>query len=95
MDTRTPQPQPNRWIEAKITWWLFAPGTWLFLDTGMMDFSIIRDQMLNETNEAETLTESFEAAAMVGTESLAITSDRCPDGSSSASVDIAPCVIGS
>ena len=61
---------------------LFAPGTWLALDGGTLDFGIVRDSVLNQTNEAETFMESFEAVAKRGNDesSLAITMELCPTG---------------
>jgi chemotaxis protein histidine kinase CheA len=56
-----------------FTWYLFAEGTFLFLDGGVLDLGIIRDSTLVGTNDYKMFIETFEAVAMVGVESLAIT----------------------
>lgn len=63
-----------------VVWYLFAPGSWLFLDAGTLDLGIVRDSVLNATNDLEYFSESFESAAFVGLESLKVTSTVCPDG---------------
>ena len=57
-----------------FTWYLFAEGTFLFLDGGTLDLGIIRDSSLVGTNDYKMFVETFEAVAKVGIESLAITS---------------------
>ena len=56
-----------------ITWYLFAEGTFLFLDGGTLDLGIIRDSSLVGTNDYKMFIETFESVAKVGVESLAIT----------------------
>ncbi len=56
-----------------FTWYLFAEGTFLFLDGGSLDLGIIRDSSLVGTNDYKMFIETFEGLAMVGIESLAIT----------------------
>jgi hypothetical protein len=55
-------------------WFLFAEGTFLFLDGGTLDLGIIRDSTLVGTNDYKMFIETFEGIAKVGIESLAITS---------------------
>ena len=55
-------------------WFLFAEGTFLFLDGGTLDLGIIRDSTLVGTNDYKMFIETFEGVAKVGIESLAITS---------------------
>jgi hypothetical protein len=55
-------------------WYLFAEGTFLFLDGGTLDLGIIRDSTLVGTNDYKMFIETFEAVAKVGIESLKITS---------------------
>jgi hypothetical protein len=55
-------------------WFLFAEGTFLFLDGGTLDLGIIRDSGLVGTNDYKMFIETFEAVAKVGIESLKITS---------------------
>lgn len=56
-----------------FTWYLFAEGTFLFLDGGTLDLGIIRDSTLVGTNDYKMFIETFEGVAKVGIESLAIT----------------------
>jgi chemotaxis protein histidine kinase CheA len=55
-------------------WYLFAEGTFLFLDGGTLDLGIIRDSTLVGTNDYKMFIETFENVAKVGIESLAVTS---------------------
>jgi hypothetical protein len=58
---------------ATITWWLFAEGTFLFLDGGTLDLGVVRDANLVGTNDYLTFVETFEGLAKVGIQSLQIT----------------------
>jgi hypothetical protein len=57
-----------------FVWYLFAEGSFLFLDGGTLDLGIIRDSSLVGTNDYKMFVETFENVAFVGVESLAITS---------------------
>ena len=57
-----------------FTWYLFAEGTFLFLDGGTLDLGIIRDSTLVGTNDYKMFVETFENVAKVGIEALKITS---------------------
>ncbi len=63
-----------------FTWYLFAEGTFLFLDGGTLDLGIIRDSSLVGTNDYKMFVETFENVAKVGIESLAITSTISVNG---------------
>ena len=63
-----------------FTWYLFAEGTFLFLDGGTLDLGIIRDSSLVGTNDYKMFVETFEGVAKVGIESLAITSTISVNG---------------
>ncbi len=65
-------------------WFLFAEGTFLFLDGGTLDLGIIRDSSLVGTNDYKMFIETFEAIAKVGIESLAITSTINVNGAAAA-----------
>jgi hypothetical protein len=56
-----------------ISWYLFAEGSFLFLDGGTLDLGIIRDSSLVGTNDYKMFIETFENVAFVGVESLKIT----------------------
>ena len=57
-----------------FVWYLFAEGSFLFLDGGTLDLGIVRDSTLVGTNDYKMFVETFEGVAFVGVESLAITS---------------------
>lgn len=63
-----------------FTWYLFAEGTFLFLDGGTLDLGIIRDSSLVGTNDYKMFIETFEGIAKVGIEGLAITSTIAING---------------
>lgn len=82
--------------KTTVVWYLFPEGSWLFLDGGSLDFGVnIVDTSMIETNDSRAFLETFEAVAMHGPESLRIASTVCPDGSTSATIDISPCTTGS
>lgn len=63
-----------------FTWYMFAEGTFLFLDGGTLDLGIIRDSSLVGTNDYKMFVETFEGVAKVGIESLAVTSTIAVNG---------------
>jgi hypothetical protein len=63
-----------------FTWYLFAEGTFLFLDGGTLDLGIIRDSSLVGTNDYKMFVETFEGVAKVGVEGLAVTSTISVNG---------------
>jgi hypothetical protein len=65
---------------ATVTFLIFAPGAYLFLDGGTLDLGIIRDSTMNNTNDLEIFAESFENVARVGVQSLAVTATVSPNG---------------
>lgn len=56
-----------------FVWYMFAEGTFLFLDGGTLDLGIIRDSSLVGTNDYKMFVETFEGVAKVGIESLKVT----------------------
>jgi hypothetical protein len=64
---------PLNAFPAAIKWWLFAEGTFLFLDGGTLDLGVVRDSSLINTNDYRTFVETFEGVAFVGIESLQVT----------------------
>jgi len=71
-----------------VIWYIFAPGTFLFLDGGTLDLGLVRDSTLNATNDYKMFLETFEAVAKVGIESLKVTSRLEPVGTSSGTKDL-------
>jgi len=63
-----------------FTWYLFAEGSFLFLDGGTLDLGIVRDSTLVGTNDYKMFVETFEGVAFIGVESLAITSTISVNG---------------
>lgn len=71
-----------------LVWYLFAEGTFIFLDAGTLDLGLVRDSALNGTNDYKIFLETFEGVAKVGQESLRIESDLSIRGASSGTVDV-------
>jgi len=67
-----------------FVWYIFAEGTFLFLDGGTMDLGIIRDSTLVGTNDYKMFVETFEGVAKVGVESLKVTSTISVNGAAAA-----------
>jgi hypothetical protein len=63
-----------------FTWYLFAEGSFLFLDGGTLDLGIVRDSTLLGTNDYKMFVETFEGIAFIGVESLKITSTISVNG---------------
>jgi len=57
-----------------VEWAVFPEGSWLFLDGGNLDLGVVRDSTLVRTNDYMQFSETFEAAAHIGGESLWVTS---------------------
>lgn len=72
---------------AAVQWHLTAPGSFVVLDNGRLDLGVVRDSILNRTNDYQTFAETFEGVAFLGLESLWVTSTVCPNGASSGTVD--------
>ena len=70
-----------------VIWYLFAEGTFVFLDGGKLDLGIVRDSTLNSTNDYQLFVETFEGVAKFGNEALRITSDLVIAGSHALGVD--------
>jgi len=67
-----------------FVWYIFAEGTFLFLDGGTLDVGIIRDSTLVGTNDYKMFIETFEGIAKVGVESLKVTSTISVNGAAAA-----------
>ncbi len=71
-----------------FVWYMFAEGSFLFLDGGTMDLGIIRDSTLVGTNDYKMFVETFENVAKVGVESIQVTSTISVNGVASALRDL-------
>ena len=74
-------------LPTLVEWALFAPGSWLFVDSGVLELGIVRDSVLNATNSYQVFGESWESAAGIGVQSLWVTSTVCPSGEVAAPAD--------
>jgi hypothetical protein len=70
--------------------WLYPEGSWLFLDGGTLDLGMVRDSILNRTNDFQMFSESFEKAVFVGHESQQINMKLAPTGASAGTVATYP-----
>lgn len=76
--------------------YLYIEGQWLFLDGGTLDFGLVRDSVLNATNDFQLFSEGFENVAFHGYESQRIDIDICPSGEAAALADTSGlCATGS
>lgn len=67
-------------------WYLAAEGSWLFLDGGELDLGLVRDSTLNQSNNYRIFGETWEEAALIGPESLEVTSTVVASGAASGTV---------
>lgn len=75
---------------------LYPEGSFLFLDGGVLDIGIFRDNDLIVANNLRTFAETFENVAFIGVEALCATLDLCPSGLTSGQNDsFDPCSTGS
>jgi hypothetical protein len=64
----------------EVRWYIFPEGSFLFLDGGTLELGLVRDSVLNATNDYQIFGETFEAVAFTGVESLAVTTPVCDSG---------------
>lgn len=74
--------------------YLFAPGTFVRLDAGTLDVGLVRDSILNGTNDLQLFAEQWIQVCMVGLESLRIEHTLCPDGTAPEAVTPFTCPTG-
>lgn len=70
--------------------YMYAPGTFMFLDGGTLDLGVVRDSTLNTRNSFQIFAETFEQVAKVGPQSLELTFTVSPTGGYAAAVTSAP-----
>jgi hypothetical protein len=68
----------------QLVWFLYVEGTFQFLDGGRLDLGVVRDSLLDATNDYETFTETFEGLAFRGIEAYQVQQTVLPTGISSA-----------
>jgi hypothetical protein len=67
---------------ANMIWYLFAEGTFAFMDGGTLDLGLVRDSTLNAANDYQLFTESWENVVKFGLESYRVTTPILPTGRS-------------
>lgn len=74
---------------STVQWHIAVPGSVLMLDNGRLDLGIVRDSILNRTNDFQTFAETFEGLMFVGQAgtSMWVTSTVCPNGAASGLID--------
>ncbi len=61
--------------------WAIAPlNSFMFVDGGTLDLGLVRDSVLNSTNDYQIFAETFENVAFIGVESLWVETTLCPSG---------------
>lgn len=74
-----------------IVWYLYPEGSFLYLDGGVLELGLVRDSVLNSTNDFQIFGETFENVAYVGVESLAVESTVCDSGAVSLPIHVTDC----
>lgn len=69
---------------STVRWYIYPEGSFIYLDGGTLELGIVRDSVLNKTNDFQIFGETFEAVSFVGVEALAVTSTTCDSGTVSA-----------
>lgn len=72
---------------ATFVAYVFAEGTYQYLDGGRIDLGVVRDSTLNKTNDYQIWREDFEGVAKRGNESLKVTVTTKPTGMSAGTKD--------
>jgi hypothetical protein len=77
---------------TSATWYLEAPGTHARLDAGQLDLGIVRDSVLNRTNDLSIFAEQFLQVVMVGAQTMkGVTKGLCPSGAAPTTVAVRVC----
>lgn len=75
-------------LPTEITGYLFAPGTFIRLDHGVLDLGLVRDSVLNRSNDLHLFAEQWTKVCKIGYESVKLPLAVCPNGSGAG--DITP-----
>lgn len=76
----------NAWPGTFVAY-VYAEGTWQFLDGGRIDLGVVRDSELNSRNDYQIWREDFEGIAKRGNESLKVTVTTKPTGMSAGTLN--------
>jgi hypothetical protein len=74
-----------------VVQYLHAPGTFVRLDGGTLDVGLVRDSQLNRKNDVEMFMEEWTGLAMLGLESVKLTTTVCPSGTGPLNVAARTC----
>jgi hypothetical protein len=75
----------NPW-PGTVTWYMYAPGTFVRMDGGTLDIGLVRDSTLNRTNDLQIFEEEWTGIIMLGLESVKVTSTISPTGAGAQTV---------
>lgn len=74
---------------SSVGFLLYAPGTWVEFNGGTLDLGVVRDSVLNSTNDfTAAWTETFYCLGLRGYESRFVTTPVCVDGAVGSRVDV-------
>ncbi len=74
------------------TWYLHAPGTFVHLDAGTLDLGIVRDSVLNATNDLQIFAEQWIQVCQLGIEGIkGRSTNLCPSGAAPTGVTVLNC----
>lgn len=80
----------NPW-PAEATVYLFSPGSFVRLDGGQMDLGVVRDHILNRTNDFELFSEQWTGLCFIGCESVCLKIPLCINGAAPDGVPALAC----
>jgi len=83
----------NQWPDTMVSY-MFAPGTFVRLDGGTLDVGLVRDSILNGTNDLQLFAEQWVQVCKIGLESLRIEHTLCPTGAATEPVPPLVCAAG-
>jgi len=78
---------------TEVVWYLYYEGAFQYLDGGTLDLGVVRDSLLDATNDFELFQEVFETVAYRGFSGGAIQliSTLCANGESGATATVSSC----
>jgi hypothetical protein len=91
LGTNAPEPQwPGESSDGsfQLSWLLYVEGSFQFLDGGRLDLGVVRDSVLDSSNDFEIFVEPFENVAFRGLECYQVQSTILPNGGSAGTVAV-------
>jgi hypothetical protein len=78
---------------TEVVWYLYYEGAFQYLDGGTLDLGVVRDSLLDATNDFELFQEVFESVAYRGFTggALQLISTLCANGESGATATVSSC----